>query len=138
MPCESGLDHRATSTNGAVGIMQVMPATGQEMQVGDIRQLEANIHAGVKYIRVIIDRHLRDDALDPLTRTLFALAAYNCGPSCVRRLRGEAARRGLNPNLWFGNVERIAGELVGPEPVEYVSSIYKYYVAYTLAVANAR
>jgi membrane-bound lytic murein transglycosylase MltF len=117
--------------------MQVMPATGRDMQVGDIRQLEANVHAGVKYVRVIIDRHLRDDGLDPLTRTLFAFAAYNCGPTCLRQLRAQTARRGLNPNLWFNNVERIAGEVVGPEPVEYVSRIYKHYIAYTLAVANA-
>jgi membrane-bound lytic murein transglycosylase MltF len=134
---ESGLDHRATSRKGAIGIMQVMPATGRDMQVGDIRQLEANVHAGVKYVRVIIDRHLRDDGLDPLTRTLFAFAAYNCGPTCLRQLRAQTARRGLNPNLWFNNVERIAGEVVGPEPVEYVSRIYKHYIAYTLAVANA-
>jgi membrane-bound lytic murein transglycosylase MltF len=98
---ESRLDHRAASRTGAIGIMQVMPATGREMQVGDIRQLEANVHAGVKYIRVIGDRYLRDNTLDPLTRTLFAFAAYNCGPARFCELCVRTARRGLNPSLWL-------------------------------------
>jgi membrane-bound lytic murein transglycosylase MltF len=38
----------------------------------------------------------------------------------------------LNPNVWFGNVERIASERIGRETVTYVSNIYKYYVAYRL------
>jgi membrane-bound lytic murein transglycosylase MltF len=76
---ESGLDQRATSSRGAIGIMQVMPATGVELKVGDIRQLEPNVHAGVKYIRIIIDRHLRHEPIDPINKTLFAFAAYNGG-----------------------------------------------------------
>ena len=135
---ESGLDHRAKSTRGAVGIMQVMPATGQEMNVGDIRQLEPNVHAGVKYIRAIIDRHVQGESIDPVNKTLFAFAAYNCGFARLRQLRAEAPKRGLNPNVWFDNVERIAGERVGRQTVDYVSNIYKYYVAYRLAAEATR
>lgn len=135
---ESGFDQRATSSRGAIGIMQVMPATARDLNVGDIRQPEANVHAGVKYIRMIIDRHLNRDPIDPLNKTLFAFAAYNCGPERLRQLRREAVRRGLNSNLWFGNVERIAGEVVGRETVDYVSKIYKYYIAYSLAVMSSR
>jgi membrane-bound lytic murein transglycosylase MltF len=47
-------------------------------------------------------------------------------------LRSEAARRGLDPNIWFGNVEQVASEKLGRETVTYVSNIYKYYIAYHL------
>jgi membrane-bound lytic murein transglycosylase MltF len=113
--------------------MQVMPATGKEMNTGDIRLLEPNVHAGVKYIRAIIDRHFAGEGVDPLNQTLFALAAYNCGASRLRELRDETARRGLNPNRWFNNVERVTAEKIGRQTVDYVSNIYKYYVAYKLA-----
>jgi membrane-bound lytic murein transglycosylase MltF len=117
--------------------MQVMPTTARDLNVGDIRQIEPNVHAGVKYIRVIIDRHFNAEPIDPLNKALFAFAAYNCGPARLRELRREARRRGLNPNVWFNNVERIAGEVIGRETVNYVSNIYKYYVAYRLAVMNS-
>ena len=59
-------------------------------------------------------------------------AAYNAGPGRLRQLRRETEKRGLDPNVWFGNVERIASERIGRETVTYVSNIYKYYVAYRL------
>jgi membrane-bound lytic murein transglycosylase MltF len=65
---------------------------------------------------------------------LFAFAAYNCGPARVRQLRAEAKKRGLNPNLWFNNVEHIASARIGRETVQYVSNIYKYCVGYQLAL----
>jgi membrane-bound lytic murein transglycosylase MltF len=131
---ESRLNQHANSRVGAVGIMQVMPATGRQMNVGDIHQLESNVDAGIKYLRAIIDRHFPEGALDPVNKTLFAFAAYNCGPARLRRLRQETASRGLDPNQWFNHVERIVGESTGRQTVEYVSNIYKYYVAYKLAV----
>jgi membrane-bound lytic murein transglycosylase MltF len=130
---ESALKQEARSRIGASGIMQVMPATGKEMNTGDIRLLEPNVHAGVKYIRSIIDRHFAGEGLDPLNQTLFALAAYNCGASRLRELRDETARLGLNPNRWFNNVERVTVDKIGRQTVEYVGNIYKYYVAYKLA-----
>jgi membrane-bound lytic murein transglycosylase MltF len=129
---ESQLDHRARSHVGAVGIMQVMPATGRELKVGDIRQLEPNIHAGVKYMRKTIDTYFKDEPMDDLNKGLFAFAAYNAGPGRVRQLRELAAKRGLDPNVWFGNVEQIASERIGRETVTYVANIYKYYIAYRL------
>ena len=129
---ESRLDHAARSRVGAIGVMQVMPATGKELAVGDISQLEPNIHAGVKYIRTIVDRYYKNEPMDDLNRALFAFAAYNAGPGRVRQLRREAAARGLDANVWFNNVERIAAERIGRETVTYVSSIYKYYVTYLL------
>ena len=112
--------------------MQVMPATGTELRVGDVTKLEPNIHAGVKYIRTMVDRYYAKEPMDDFNRMLFAFAAYNAGPGRVRQLRREAAARKLDPNVWFGNVERIAAERIGRETVTYVSNIYKYYVTYLL------
>jgi membrane-bound lytic murein transglycosylase MltF len=135
---ESRLDHGARSRVGAIGVMQVMPDTGRELGVGDIRQLEPNIHAGTKYIRRLMDEQFKDEPMDDLNKALMTFAAYNAGPGRVRQLRREAAARGLDPNLWFGNVERIASERIGRETVQYVSNIYKYYVAYRLVTERAR
>jgi membrane-bound lytic murein transglycosylase MltF len=131
---ESGLDHNAKSAVGAIGVMQVMPATGKDLKVGDVTQLENNIHAGIKYIRFMIDQQYKDEPMDRINKGLFAFASYNAGPARVRQLRQEAAKRGLNPNVWFNNVERIASERIGRETVTYVANIYKYYIAYRLAV----
>jgi membrane-bound lytic murein transglycosylase MltF len=129
---ESRLDQAAKSQVGAIGVMQVMPATGKELNVGDITQTEANIHAGVKFIRAMVDRYFANEPMDDLNKVLFAFASYNAGPARVRQLRKEAATRGLDPNIWFNNVERIANERIGRETVTYVSNIYKYYVTYLL------
>jgi membrane-bound lytic murein transglycosylase MltF len=129
---ESRLDQDARSQVGAIGVMQVMPATGKELAVGDIHVTENNIHAGVKYMRFMIDRYYKDEPMDKLNKGLFTFASYNAGPARIRQLRKEAEKRGLDPNLWFGNVEQIASERIGRETVTYVSNIYKYYVAYSL------
>ena len=112
---ESGLDQKVKSPVGAVGVMQVMPATGKDMKVGDIHQLEPNIHAGVKYIRFMIDEYYKDEPMDELNKTLFAFASYNAGPNRIRSLRAVAEKRGLDPNKWFNNVERVVAEKVGRE-----------------------
>jgi membrane-bound lytic murein transglycosylase MltF len=129
---ESQLNQSARSHVGAIGVMQVMPATGRELKVGDIALTEPNIHAGVKYMRQTLDANFKDEPMDNLNKTLFTFASYNCGPGRVRQLRRLAEKRGLNPNIWFGNVEQIASERIGRETVTYVANIYKYYLAYSL------
>ena len=129
---ESTLDQNAQSHVGAIGVMQIMPATGAGLKVGDIRQLEPNIHGGVKYMRFMMDQYYKDQPMDDLNKALMTFASYNAGPGRIRQLRRETERRGLNPNIWFGNVERVASERIGRETVTYVSNIYKYYVAYRL------
>jgi membrane-bound lytic murein transglycosylase MltF len=129
---ESRINQRARSHVGAIGVMQIMPATGKELKVGDITAIEPNIHGGVKYIRTMIDRYYAKEPMDDLDKVLFAFAAYNAGPGRVRQLRQEAAARGLDENVWFNNVERLAAERIGRETVTYVSNIYKYYVSYLL------
>ncbi len=131
---ESRLDNNVKSRVGAVGVMQVMPATAKEINVGDVRKLEPNIHAGIKYMRYVIDQYYKDEPMTELNKELFAFASYNAGPGRIRGLRREAQRRGLDPNVWFGNVEQIASERIGRETVTYVSNIYKYYVAYRLVM----
>jgi membrane-bound lytic murein transglycosylase MltF len=133
---ESQLDQNRHSAAGAIGVMQVMPATGEKLQVGDITQLEPNIHAGVKYIRFIVDEYYKDDPMDALNKVLFAFASYNAGPARIRALRAEAQSLGLDPNVWFDNVERVAAYRIGRETVQYVANIYKYYIAYTLVQDN--
>jgi membrane-bound lytic murein transglycosylase MltF len=129
---ESRLDQNAKSHVGAVGVMQVMPATGQELKVGDIHQLEPNINGGVKYIRSMVDNFYAKEPMEPVDKILFAFASYNAGPGRVQSLRREAAKRGLDPNRWFKNVELVTAEKVGQETVTYVANIYKYYIAYQL------
>ena len=95
---------------------------------------DGNIHAGAKMMRNIADTYFNDPKIDPVNRTLMVFASYNAGPNRIARLRKEAADMGLNPNVWFGNVELVAAKDIGQETVTYVGNIYKYYVAYKLAL----
>jgi membrane-bound lytic murein transglycosylase MltF len=115
-------------------VMQLLQSTAEDPNVGipDIEQVEPNIHAGVKYLRFLRDRYFDDPELDAFNRALFSFAAYNAGPARVRGLRRKAAEAGLDPDKWFNNVELIAAREIGRETVQYVSNIYKYYLAYTL------
>ena len=129
---ESLLNQDARSPVGAIGIMQLMPATGKELNVGDVTIADSNVHAGAKYMDQLIGRELAGTQLDEVNRTLFAFAAYNCGPGNMAKLRKTAEARGLNPNVWFNNVEIVTAEKIGIETTLYVRNIYKYYVAYKL------
>jgi membrane-bound lytic murein transglycosylase MltF len=129
---ESGLKQDVKSPVGAVGVMQLMPDTGKQMNVGDIHEQEANIHAGIKYFHSMVEKNYGNEPMDDLNKVLFTFAAYNCGPGRMKQLRAEATAKGLDPNIWIDNVEVIAAARVGAETVNYVSNIYKYYVAYKL------
>ena len=131
---ESGLDQTKRSHVGAIGVMQVMPATARDKGVGipDIHRLESNIHAGIKYNRWIADNFFKDPGISRLNKQLFAFASYNAGPGKVSSLRREAKTRGLDPNVWFNNVELVAAKRIGRETVTYVANIYKYYLAYQM------
>jgi membrane-bound lytic murein transglycosylase MltF len=133
------LDQSKRSPVGAIGVMQVMPATARDKAVNipDIDKLESNIHAGIKYNRWVVDNFYNDEAMSPINRQIFAFASYNAGPGRISRLRKEAEEQGLDPNLWFNNVELIAAKRIGRETVQYVANIYKYYLAYQLAMQHA-
>jgi len=129
---ESGLNQNARNPSGAIGVMQVLPSTAKDLKVGDITQLENNIHAGVKYIRFMMNQFYANEPMDALNKGLFTFASYNAGPGRISQLRKQAAKRGLDPNRWFNHVEVLAAEKIGRETVQYVSNIYKYYLAYKM------
>jgi membrane-bound lytic murein transglycosylase MltF len=135
---ESQLDQKKRSPVGAIGVMQLMPATGKEMKVGDISKPEPNVHAGAKYMDQLMETYFPDAHLDEENRTLFAFAAYNAGPGRLAKLRKVAAEQGYDPDKWFNNVEWVVAQKVGQEPVTYVRNVYKYYVSYKLAVEAER
>jgi len=134
---ESTIDQSKRSPAGAVGVMQIKPTTAADKTVGITNvedNMENNIHAGVRYMHYIMRTNLKNAKLNKTNRTLFALAAYNAGPARIAQLRKKAEAEGLNPNLWFNNVEIIAAREIGAETVTYVSNIYKYYVGYKMYV----
>ena len=133
---ESGIDQSKRSPAGAVGVMQLLPSTaaGRPIEIRNIEKIENNIHAGAKYLRYLHDRYFNDPEMDGLNQYLFTFAAYNAGPARVASLRKEAKKMGLNPDVWFDNVEMVAAKRIGRETVQYVSNIYKYYIAYRLIV----
>jgi membrane-bound lytic murein transglycosylase MltF len=119
--------------------MQVLPATAADSRVAirDNHQLENNIHAGTRYLRVLLDRHLRDAALEPIEQHLFAIASYNAGSNRIARVRNEAGRRGYDPNRWFGHVEIEAARDIGRETPQHVAHVFKYYLAYRLVAERS-
>ena len=137
---ESGLDQQVKSPVGAVGIMQVMPRTAAAapVKIPNIHTEENNIHAGVRLIHFLVNDYFNQPELDQINRTLFAIAAYNAGPAKITKCRKVAEEMGYDPNKWFGNVEVATAKLVGRETTQYVANIYKYYIAYRLAVAQLR
>jgi len=112
--------------------MQVMPATGKELNVGDIRTIEPNIHAGAKYMDQLMTNYFPDAKFDESNRTLFAFASYNAGPGNISKMRKAAVKGGLDPDQWFNNVEIVTAQKIGIETTTYVRNIYKYYVSYKL------
>ncbi|GJL80428.1 MAG: peptidoglycan lytic exotransglycosylase [marine bacterium B5-7] len=131
---ESRLDQSTRSSAGAIGVMQLLQSTASDPNVGipEIDVLENNIHAGTKYLRFLRDRYFADSGADDVNKTLLTFASYNAGPAKITKLRKEAAERGLDPDVWFGNVEYVVAERVGRETVQYVGNIFKYYIAYKL------
>jgi membrane-bound lytic murein transglycosylase MltF len=136
---ESMLEQSMRSPGGAVGIMQVMPndAAASPINVPDVWTAEGNIHAGIKMLRTIEDQYLDDPKIDPLNKTLLAFASYNAGPSKIADLREQASKEGLDPDQWFGNVELVVARNIGQVTVTYVGNVYKYYVAYKLALRQS-
>ena len=132
---ESRLDQSVVSRVGALGIMQVRPATASEpyVNIPDINNPENNIHAGTKYMGFLRDRYYDHLYMDSFNKMIFTLASYNAGPGRISQMRKKAINNNLDPNVWFHNVELITAREVGREPVDYVGNIYKYYLSYKLA-----
>jgi membrane-bound lytic murein transglycosylase MltF len=133
---ESTLRQDLVSPRGAVGVMQVLPqyAAAKPINIPDVRDPENNIRAGAKMMAQITTTYFNDPGIDQMNKTLFTFAAYNAGQNLIVRLRKEAQAQGLDPNIWFGNVEMVVAKDIGQETVQYVSNIYKYYVAYKMTI----
>ncbi len=143
---ESRFDPKARSWVGAQGLFQVMPATGKELGFRKLEDPEEGIHAGVKYMHQLIGRVAPEIPFKQRLR--FALAAYNAGLGHVLDARRLAREQGLDPNRWFGNVEKTMlllekpkyygrarhGYCRGSEPVKYVSEIQARYGNYVAVV----
>jgi membrane-bound lytic murein transglycosylase MltF len=130
---ESRLDPDARNPSGAVGLLQVQPATGKWMGFPDVRPIRENVMAGTSYLALLRRDHFDEPAIQMEDRIHFALAAYNAGPARIAGLRRKAKTRGLDPDVWFGNVELEAYRDIGQETPRYVANIVRYYVAYRLA-----
>jgi membrane-bound lytic murein transglycosylase MltF len=130
---ESRLDPEARSSAGAVGLLQVQPATGKWMGFPDVRPLQENALAGAAYLALLRRDHFQEPGIEREDRVHFALAAYNAGPARIAGLRRKAKAHGLDPDVWFGNVELEAYREIGQETPRYVENIVRYYVAYRLA-----
>jgi membrane-bound lytic murein transglycosylase MltF len=136
---ESLLDQHKRNPSGAVGIMQVIPrdAAASPINVPDVTRADNNILAGTKILRNIEDQYFNDPKIDPVDKTLMAFASYDAGPTRIAKLRQQAGEQGLDPDKWFDNVELMVARDVGQETVTYVGNVYKYYVAYKLALEQA-
>ena len=127
---ESTLDPNAKGVGGATGLLQITPSAAQRVGVNNIQNVDNNVQAGARYLALIRRKFFASPKLNERERMAFVLAAYNMGPERVQGMRAEARRRGLNPNQWFFQVERIAMEQVGMGAVSYVNSVNKYYLAF--------
>jgi membrane-bound lytic murein transglycosylase MltF len=137
---ESMLNQDRVSPRGAVGVMQVLPqyAAANPINIPNVRDPENNIHAGAKMLAQITKTYFNDPGIDQMNKTLFTFASYNAGQNRIVRLRKEAQAEGLDPNKWFGNVELVVAKDIGQETVQYVANIYKYYVAYKMALEQKK
>ena len=137
---ESRLNQDVRSPSGAVGIMQVNPkdSAASPINIPNVSNAADNIHAAAKMLRYFADTYFNDPKIDTFNRALFVLASYNAGPNEIARLRERAKEQGLDPNVWFDNVELIAAKNIGQVTVMYVRNVYKYYIAYKLALEQPK
>ena len=128
---ESGFDNNLVSSRGAVGIMQILPSTASDPNVNikNVRNLENNVHAGVKYLAFLRRYYFSDNAISKENKLYLTLAAYNAGPGNIERMRKRAAQQGYDPNVWFNNVEVVTRRSLG-ETGRYVTNVNRYYVIY--------
>ncbi len=145
---ESGFNPRKVSWAGAKGLMQVMPRTARELGLKDLYDPESSIKAGTYYLKKLLDRFAPSIKLKDRIR--FALAAYHVGYNHVADARLLARRQGLDPDVWFENVEKAMlllqkrvyyrktryGYCNGRRTVNYVREILNRYNTYLRADVN--
>jgi soluble lytic murein transglycosylase-like protein len=113
---ESGFNPLAVSPKGALGLMQLMPATARQFGVLNPFDPTENVRAGVAYLRHLLDRYDNDERL--------ALAAYNAGPGAVDR-HGQAVPPYAETRSYVEKVNRLAGDRPARELTLPGTKIYK-------------
>ncbi len=139
---ESSFNTKAKSWTGAIGLLQVMPKTAVQVGISNLEKPENGLRAGIKYM-AWISRQLSSE-LPQDVHTWFTLAAYNAGIGHLRDARWLAVQEGLNPDRWFGHVEKAFlllskpeyhkhsryGYVRGIEPVMYIKKIQALFKLY--------
>lgn len=142
---ESHFDTQAESWAGAIGLMQLLPATGEMYGISNMLDPAQNLKAGVAYLNWL-DKIWKKYIPDSEERIKFVLASYNAGQGHVLDARRLAHKYGKNPNKWDGNVAYFlelkskpeyyndpvatSGYCRGSEPVNYVDQILSRYESY--------
>jgi membrane-bound lytic murein transglycosylase F len=140
---ESHFNPEAKSPWGATGLMQILPRTAAELGVPQIDGVGANIRAGARYLRRLIDA-FAENGLEQRQQVRFAIAAYNVGLGHIQDARAIAPQVGLDRNVWFKNVEEALrlkkqprwhekskfGYCRADEPIRYVSAVQTWYDVY--------
>jgi len=127
MLAAQGFQESQLHSSAAATVMQSPPAAGADF--------EKNVQAGSKYVAQLMSQSFPDAKFSDADRTLFTFASYRAGADKIVAMRKEAAKRGLDPNRWFNNVEQVTAEKLGMETTAYVRDILKYNVAYKLVGA---
>jgi membrane-bound lytic murein transglycosylase MltF len=136
---ESQLDQSKRNPSSAVGIMQVIPkyAAASPISISNVGTADGNIYAGAKMLRNIADTYFNDPKIDPVNKRCLCLPVTMPGRIASRNY-AKKQDMGLDPNVWFSNVELVAAKEIGQETVTYVGNISKYYVAYKLALERSQ
>jgi membrane-bound lytic murein transglycosylase F len=146
---ESNFDPKAESWVGAIGLMQVMPATGKQFGFDDLWEPQQNIRAGVRFLK-FLDKQWAHTVTDSDERLKFMLASYNVGLSHVLDARNLAKKYGKNPVKWSGEVEYMLLQKSNPKyyrdpvavagycrcdgPVNYVKEVFERFEEYKIHI----
>lgn len=141
---ESRFEPQSESWAGAQGLMQIMPATAEELKIDDPTDPYQSVRGGTYYLKELW--HKNDDITDSLQRIKFTLAAYNCGYAHIKDAQRVAIMKELDPLVWDNNVELAMldlslpsyynlpeiryGYVRGSEPFNYVRQIFTRYGRY--------
>ena len=144
---ESNFNPAIESWAGAIGLMQVMPETGQHFGVVNLWDPGQNIRAAVKFLKFLDDLWAKT-VLDPSERIKFVLASYNVGLSHVLDARNLANKHGKSPVKWDKEVEFMMIQKSNPRyyhdpvvaagycrcdgPVMYVKEVLQRYEEYKI------
>ncbi|WP_412060199.1 transglycosylase SLT domain-containing protein [Rubrivirga sp. IMCC45206] len=142
---ESRFEPRARSWAGAMGLLQIMPATAGDLGLADPYDPEANIEAAVRYLKWLEDNYWAEKIDDPEERKKFILASYNAGAGHVMDAQRLTEAEGGDPTIWddvaywllrkseaevYNRPEVRHGYARGLEPVHYVEIILERYEHY--------